>query len=148
MISRLDQAITKLYEAFHSNTLNPECCKQCAVGNILDQTDAWKHLSDAHGSLQLNYVGIVHERLGRRFNGYAPSELLALESIFLQACGYKLPLNRNSNPIKAVSKHKMFEALSETVAFLCRLDGAKNVMDYSRLFEFVDDKPVHQLQFS
>jgi len=148
MISRLDRAITKLYEAFHNNTLNPECCKQCAVGNILDHTDAWKHLSDAHGSLNLNYVGVVHERLGRRFNGYTPLELLQIERTFLQSCGYKLPLRRHSNPDKVVSKQDMFEALSDTVAFLCHLDGAQNVMDYSKFFEFIDDKPVHQLQFA
>ena len=34
---RLESALKKLYTAFHGSTLNPECCKQCAVGNILDQ---------------------------------------------------------------------------------------------------------------
>ena len=71
---RLDQAISKLYQAFHNSTLHPECCQQCAVGNILDRKDFWKHLSDDHGSLKLNYLGQVHESLGRRFNGYKPSE--------------------------------------------------------------------------
>ena len=51
---RFDQAIKKLYNAFHSDSLHPECCKQCAVGNILDNTDSWKHLSNEHGSLELN----------------------------------------------------------------------------------------------
>ncbi|MFK7833062.1 MAG: hypothetical protein AB8B52_07290 [Winogradskyella sp.] len=38
--TRFDSAIDKLYAAFHSNTLNPEDCKQCAVGNIVDNQDA------------------------------------------------------------------------------------------------------------
>lgn len=49
--NRLNEAIQKLYSAFHNNELHPEYCEQCAVGNILDHTDAWKHLSDRHGSL-------------------------------------------------------------------------------------------------
>lgn len=37
---RLDHALRKLYNAFHDDILHPECCKQCAVGNILDNTDS------------------------------------------------------------------------------------------------------------
>ena len=61
---RIEQAVTKLYKAFHNNTLHPECCKKCAVGNICNNLDFWQHLSDAHGSLQLNYIGRVHQQLG------------------------------------------------------------------------------------
>ena len=64
------------------------CCKHCAVGNILDNMDIWKHLSNYHGSLELNYVGKVHQTLGRKFNGYSPLELLQIEATFLKACGY------------------------------------------------------------
>ena len=51
-VSRFDKAIKKLYSAFHNDTLNPECCKQCAVGNILDNMESWKHFSDDHGSFK------------------------------------------------------------------------------------------------
>ena len=80
--TRFDNAIKKLYTAFHNNTLNPKCCKQCAVGNILDHSDAWKHLSDNHGSLKLNYVGLVNQKFGKRFGGYTPLELLQLKQLF------------------------------------------------------------------
>ena len=90
--ARLEQAISKLYTAFHNNTLNPECCKSCAVGNILDNTDTWKHLTEGHGSLNLTYVGKVNEAFGRKLNGYSPLELLKIEAAFLSGCGYKLPL--------------------------------------------------------
>ncbi|HMQ45502.1 MAG TPA: Na(+)-translocating NADH-quinone reductase subunit F, partial [Mariniflexile sp.] len=96
---RFEAALKKLYIAFHNNTLHPECCMQCAVGNILDNTDNWKHLSDQHGSLTLNYLGNVHQMLGRKFNGYSPLELLKIEATFLNACGYKLPMHhKNKKP--------------------------------------------------
>lgn len=144
--NRLDLAISKLYNAFHNNELNPECCNQCAVGNILDNKDSWKHLSDNHGSLQLNYLGLVHQHLGRKFNGYSPYELLQIEASFLQGCGYSLPLNhKNKKPKNPRDKDVLFNGLCETVACLCQLDNAKNVMDYSKLFEVENDKPKYSL---
>jgi len=143
---RLEQAIKKLYTAFHANTLHPECCQQCAVGNILDNTDAWKHLSDQHGSSRLNYVGIVHQNLGRKFNGYSPLELLSIEATFLRACGYSLPLKKHGKkPKKPQDKHLLFEGLSATISYLCALDGVANVMDYSKLFERKNGQPRYHL---
>ncbi|OAB76214.1 Na(+)-translocating NADH-quinone reductase subunit F [Cochleicola gelatinilyticus] len=131
---RLDQALIKLYAAFYDDALNPECCKQCAVGNILDKTDTWKHLSDHHGSLQLNYVGLVHERLGRRFNGYLPSELLQIEKSFLEGCGYNTPLFYNGN-VKKRSKLEddLYNGMCAVITTLCYLDGIKNVLDYTQV---------------
>ena len=146
--SRLEQAISKLYTAFHNGNLNPECCKSCAVGNILDNTDTWKHLTEGHGSLQLTYVGKVNEAFGRRLNGYSPLELLHIEAAFLKGCGYTLPLSRKQNKtIDRNSKEVMFNGMCEAVAVLCKLDNVANVMDFSKLFDFEEDKPVYQLAF-
>jgi hypothetical protein len=143
---RLEQAIQKLYVAFHNNTLHPECCKQCAVGNILDNRDSWKHLSDNHGSLQLNYIGIVHQNLGRKFNGYTPIELLNIEATFLKACGFELPLHfKNSKPTNPIDKETLFNGLYTVISFLCNLDCITNVMDYTKLFEFENGKPNHEI---
>lgn len=143
---RLEQAIHKLYNAFHNNELHPECCHKCAVGNILDNSDAWKHLSDSHGSLQLNYLGLVHQNLGRNFNGYSPMELLNIEASFLKGCGYSLPLKRlRAKPKNPRDKEVLFNGLCETVALLCALDDVDNVMDYSKLFEFDNDQPRYEL---
>ena len=143
---RLEQAIQKLYIAFHNNTLNPECCKQCAVGNILNNTDSWKHLSDDHGSLQLNYLGQVHQSLGRKFNGFSPLELLNIEATFLKACGYKLPLHfKHAKPKNPTDKDVLFNGLSAVITYLCKLDGVPNVMDYTKLFETEYQKPKHLL---
>ena len=107
---RLEQAIIKLYKAFHNNTLDPENCAACAVGNILDNHDSWKHLSNEHGSLQLNYIGTVHQKLGRRFNGYSPQEILQVEKVFLEACGFKTPLcHYNQKPQNPRNKERKRE---------------------------------------
>lgn len=144
--SRFDIAIKKLYKAFHNNELHPECCQQCAVGNILDNKDGWKHLSDEHGSLKLNYLGMVHQNLGRKFNGYSPMELLQIESSFLKGCGYSLPLHHaGKKPKNPQDKDTLFNGLSETVKLLCELDGVNNVMDYSKLFEVENEKARYSL---
>lgn len=145
--TRLEAAIKKLYIAFHNNTLNPECCRQCAVGNILDNTDNWKHLSDDHGSLVLNYVGKVHQSFGRTFNGYTPLELLHIENTFLKACGYSVPLHhKHEKPENPTDKDVLFDGLSAVITLLCQLDGVNNVMDYTKLFEVENNKPRYVLE--
>ncbi|AUC13919.1 Na(+)-translocating NADH-quinone reductase subunit F [Tenacibaculum sp. SZ-18] len=142
---RLEQALIKLYNAFHNNQLNPECCSACAVGNILDNHDSWKHLSDEHGSTELNYVGNIHQKLGRRFNGYTPLELLQIEKIFLEACGFVVPLSHyNPKPKNSTDKDNLFNGLNAVVRYLCELEGINNVMDYSKIFQFENEDPVYQ----
>ena len=144
--TRLNNAIKKLYVAFHNNRLNPECCKQCAVGNICDNTDSWKHLTDTHGSVQLNYIGRVNQKLGKTFYGYSPKELLQIEAIFLNGCGFSLPYNQNTiKPKDTTSKETLFNGLCAVVTFLCSIDGVANVMDYSKLFEYKNSKPIYSL---
>jgi hypothetical protein len=134
---RFDNAINKLYTAFHNGTLIPECSKQCAVGNILDNSDSWKHLTDTHGSKNLNYLGLVNENFGRRWNGFKPSELISIEAAFLKGCGYTLPLHyKSQRPENSTAKETLFEGLCATVSFLCELDGLPDAMDCTQLFDF------------
>tara|TARA_R110000868_G_scaffold44318_4_gene148167 strand:+ start:5665 stop:6123 length:459 start_codon:yes stop_codon:yes gene_type:complete len=141
---RLEQALKKLYVAFHNNQLHPECCKSCAVGNILDNSDSWKHLTDVHGSKVLNYVGLVNQNFGRTFNGYSPYELLQIEAVFLKGCGYSGPLDQNcKKPKHPTNKDGLFEGLCSVVTYLCELDGTINVMDYSKLFETENNQPKY-----
>jgi hypothetical protein len=127
---RLEEAIIKLYKAFHNNSLDPEDCAACAVGNILDNHDSWKHLSNDHGSLQLNYIGSVHQKLGRTFNGYTPKQLLKIEKIFLEACGFKTPLcHYNQKPLNPRNKELLFNGLTAVISYLCKLDGVPNVIN-------------------
>ncbi len=132
---RFENAIQKLYTAFNNNTLHPEYCHRCAVGNILDNIDSWQHLTDRHGSGKLNYVGLVNQNFGKRFGGYTPLELLEIEITFLTACGYQLPLKPSSTkPKNPQDRDLLFNGLSQVVAYLCRLDNIPNVMEYTQLF--------------
>ena len=147
---RFDAAVSKLYNAFHNNTLNPLCCNQCAVGNILDNNDFWKHLSNYNGSLELNYVGLVNQNLGKRFNGFTPIELLQIEMAFLSACGFQLPLHSNNTSKKRITKDNLFKGLEAVVSKLCELDHIPNVMDCSKLFEYnqyTKEKAILQLKY-
>jgi uncharacterized protein (UPF0297 family) len=135
--TRFDLAIRKLYKAFHDNKLNPLSCTQCAVGNILDNKDYWKNFSNHNGSLQLNYVGLVHQSLDRKFNGFTPSEILKIEAAFLAGCGYYLPLNQNTRQLKRKLNHDdLFNGLVAVVGKLCQLDNIPHVMDCSVLFDY------------
>ncbi|MEM7185294.1 MAG: Na(+)-translocating NADH-quinone reductase subunit F [Bacteroidota bacterium] len=134
---RLDQAIQKLYDAFHNDQLVPECPNRCAVGNVCGRTDFWKHFTDDHGSAQLNYVGKVNELFGKRYFGYRPSELLLLEREFLRGCGMRLPIDpKGTVPGGQVTKEALFDGLCAAVSYLCDLDGLPNAMDYGSLFDF------------
>merc|ERR1711974_586435 len=110
---RFNNAVTKLYTAFHNNTLNPDDCKQCAIGNILDNKDSWKHLTDIHGSNKLSYLGLIHQNLGRTFNGYSPIELLQIESAFLHGCGYRLTTKNRLYKPENINDSVLFNGLCE-----------------------------------
>lgn len=145
---RLENAITKLYKAFHANELNPEYCTACAVGNICDNLDFWQYLTDAHGSLKLSYIGMVNQQFGKRFFGYTPAELLSIEVAFLEGCGYTLPLNgRHAKPENPKDKNILFDGLTQVIKLLCKLDGVKDVTNYYKVFEFEDDQPKYTLDY-
>jgi len=146
MTKRLDRALSKLYKAFHNDELHPECCRKCAVGNICDNTDTWKHLTEIHGSLKLSYVGLVNQNFGKRIHGYSPLELLKIEAEFLKGCGYSGPIDRNcSKPKDPTDKDNLFNGLCRVVTYICQLDNVPNVMDYQKLFEVENDKPKYVL---
>lgn len=131
---RLEQAALKLYEAYYDKSLQPDCCHLCAVGNILDRKDFWKHFTDKHGSVQLNYVGLVHQNIGRTYKGYTPLQLLEIESVFLNACGFSLPLKRGSESPK-ITEDQLYFALMTTIRHLCKLEGIDSFMSLSPILQ-------------
>lgn len=139
--ARFNNAINKLYKAFHNNTLDPEDCKQCAVGKILDNISQWEYLSEKHGTTRLSYIGILNQNLGRRFNGYSPIELLQIETAFLKGCGYKfINNNRLYKPKNTKKIDILFNGLSAVVAELCHLDNIDNVMAMDTIQNLVSKK--------
>lgn len=134
--ARLEAALMKLYRAFNEQQLHPEDACRCAVGNILDGKDFWKHLSDDHGSIKLNYVGNFHESLGRRFQGYKPSELLQIEASFLNGCGYGLPLHHSGQkPNDPTDPELLFNGLVSVIATLSKLEGIDDLLLLKAPFE-------------
>lgn len=142
---RFDHAISQLYKAFHSNQLNPECHSQCAVGNICKNSTAWQYLTDHHGSGKLSYVGLIHQRLGRKFYGFQPIELLEIEQTFLKGCGYKTPLAHYKKKEKN-NKDDLFNGLTEVISYLCQLERIDNIMDCSQIFNYkINHTPEKEL---
>ncbi len=143
---RFQTAVEKLYKAFHSDHLHPECYQQCAVGNICDQRDFWRHFTDDHGSNELNYVGRVHQLLGRTYQGYTPQELIEIEAAFLEGCGYSLPLRfQSKNNINPHDKNVHFEGLCAAIQKLCELDKMKDPFDISTLFDYTPQAKTSHL---
>ena len=80
-------------------------------------------------------------------NDYSPLELLTIERLFLEACGFKVPLcHYNPKPTDVTNKDVLFHGLSAVVAYLCQLDGLSNVMDYSKIFEYEDNLPKYKFE--
>ena len=105
------------------------------MGNILDEKDFWKNFSDDHGSLRLNYIGNFHETIGRKFNGYSPSELLRIEAAFLEGCGYELPLTHlGIKPTHPTHPDVLFNGLLQAIKVLCELEGIKSIMHLTESF--------------
>lgn len=78
----------------------------------------------------------MHQRLGRRFFGYTPLELLKIETEFLKGCGYVLPLHhKNAKPEFPTSKETLFKGLCAAVNVLCSLDNEEDVMEYYLVFK-------------
>lgn len=136
LTKRLERALNKLYTAFYNDQLNPENCCHCAVGNICDNMDAWKHFTDIHGSVKLNYLGRLNQGLGKRINGYNPLELLSIEASFLKGCGYRInSRNKLLKPAPVIDQEMMFKGLCATIDYLCALDGVENVMELYKRFD-------------
>jgi hypothetical protein len=95
-------------------------------------------------NIKVNYCSInylVHQRLGRKFNGFTPLELLQIEKVFLQACGYAVPLHQYTFTNKKKNKDKLFKGLEAVVAQLCTFDKIPNVIDCTALFNTMQSMP-------
>lgn len=142
---RFEEAVTKLYNAFHEGTLDYGNCSHCAVGNIVGSRN-WSDVIGCGNVPSMDFDEILkrHKKYGTDFHigmgwiektGYSPKELFMVEGIFAES---SLGVNR---------KDYQFKGLFEVVKYLCDLDGIPNVMDYTSLFETENNEPVKHLQF-
>lgn len=138
---RFDNAVAKLYNAFHENRLDALDCTMCAVGNICDGSMNWecdprfaRNTIFKTWSQYYSEEEIEDGKLVIAKSGYSTDELVKVELIFLDACK-----KTNGN------KDQQFKGLCAVVEYLCELDNITNVMDYTKLFETENDKPKYQL---
>lgn len=137
---RLENAITKLYTAFHNNELLAMDCSACAVGNICDNDASWVLLDTFASSKHFAPWYIANQENTElalsviKKSGYLPEQLQKVEMLFLEACNF-----RDGN------KQEQFKGLCAVVEYLCELDNIPNVMDYTKLFETENNQPKHEL---
>jgi hypothetical protein len=146
---RFEDAVTKLYTAFHNGELDAMDCKHCAVGNMCNNSDEWINIG-------LHLIGSFY-RISYDFinkTGYSNQELNKIEYIFIYGGEKKLFLNNISNidvrlgmQTKQEQLDLQFKGLCAVIEYLCKLDNIPNVLDFKCLFETEDNKPVNQLQF-
>jgi hypothetical protein len=141
---RFEKAVMKLYNAFHNNELNAMHCQHCAVGNICNNEREWDDLgvfaSDTIFGDGTNW-NVDAEKIKESLDvinktGYSAQELVEVERLFLEACEYQKG-----------TKHLQFKGLCAVVEYLAKLDNIPNPMDYTKLFETENDKPIYELTF-
>jgi hypothetical protein len=148
---RFTNAVTKLYDAFHSGKLNAMNCKKCAVGNILDNYAGWDMFRDELG--QLNETPLIYsfEEQKKALEviysyGYSLKEIIKVEEVFLNAM--RIKDLQKPKKYKKKDKERNYKGLCAVVEYLCELDNIPNILDYSSLFEFDDNnKPKKELNF-
>ena len=149
---RFDNAVSKLYTAFHNGTLNVRSCQACAVGNICGSDD-WKHILSPLNRPNNFRLSVFPNRKQSDFNeitmtesmvksGYSAFELSKIEKVFIDNHNLLSSDDSECN-IKNTSQ---YNGLCAVVEYLCELDNIPNVMDYTKLFESENNEPKYQLQ--
>jgi hypothetical protein len=147
---RFEDAVTKLYTAFHKGELDAMDCKHCAVGNMCDNNSNW---------INLEKFGFgVESRICNQFNnstGYSKKELATIEYMFIYG-GSSLKFDNTISKYevsegyktKQEQKELQFKGLCAVVEYLCELDNIPNVMEFTSLFDTENNKAINQLQFN
>lgn len=132
---RFTNAVTKLYNAFHNGELLFGNCAKCAVGSIVGH-DRWFMNSPSKV-----WRGVFKEidkcYVNNNDSGYFVEELYEVEKIFILAFDDYTQVN---------DKERQFKGLCAVIEYLCELEGIPNVMYYTCLFEYDDNKAKHELR--
>ena len=135
---RFENAVTKLYTAFHEGTLNAGNCEHCAVGNICDNNYEWADFTGWSSKLGVLRVGGSKAYEAIKNTGYSPSEIVRIEYVFLKAQGINGYMDIKDE--NAINKEYQFKGLCAVVKYLCELDDIPNVMEVQSLFEYEGEK--------
>lgn len=129
---RFDNAVTKLYNAFHNGELNWSDCRKCVIGVLCNGDRRWHQVLNSGNVYLKNYTGELKQLIDR--TGYNTSDLAKIEQLFLT---YATGVGQTEDNYKG---------LCAVVEYLCELDNIPNVMDYTKLFETENYRPKYELQ--
>lgn len=150
--NRFDDAVTKLYTAYHNNTLDAMDCKHCAVGNLCNNSDAW--IGCMLGFGRVGSINRINPSF-KNITNYSNQELATIELVFL----YGIKDNTKEHVFKNVisndevkaglfskteQKELQFKGLCAVIEYLAELDGIENPFNFDKLFN--DDKEVSKLE--
>lgn len=133
---RFDNAVRKLYTAFHENNLSAGLCNKCAVGNMVNGKTDWMGYVDGFKNTMHNQQK-AYEQV--KSTGYTINEIVDVERIFESTYD---KFYYQGIETKTESQYK---ALCAVVEYLCELDNIPNVLDYTKLFETEEGKPKYEL---
>lgn len=139
---RFENAVTKLYNAFHYGELKLSNCTACAVGNICDNKSEWfSPIIEIKKSIY-NYAETfeIIENDTIKKSGYSAFELSMIETKFAYGVNYA---NGEDKGWTMETKETQFNGLCKVIEYLCELDNIPNVMDIQSLFEYKEEvKPL------
>lgn len=139
---RFDKAVTKLYNAFHNNSLNAMDCAMCAVGNMCDNNPDWAFTYKTNTGYSAKEIKNIEQLFMHGYNINTEKHIQLEKSFSFSGTGF----GWDAKDVKCTTnKHLVFIALCAVVEYLCELDNIPNVMDYTKLFETENDKPKYQL---
>lgn len=152
MTERFNNAVTKLYTAFHEGTLDAMDCKHCCIGNLCGG-DQWV-------TFQLSGFG-KENRINTNFvnnTNYSRQELATIEALFI--FGVKDPITEtelfsnsiakyqieNGQNTKEEQKELQFKGLCAVIEYLAELDNIPNPFNFDNLFN--QDKEIASLELA
>ena len=145
---RFEEAITKLYKAFHEGTLDAMDCKHCAVGNLVGHEN-WEC-----GTYP---KPLVFDEGFKNNSDYTELELSTIERLFITgSLNFERRLFSNSISNNAVElglrtkeekKELQFKGLFAVIKYLAELDNIPDPTDYSKLFETENNEAKYELIF-
>lgn len=130
---RFENAVMKLYNAFHNGVLDYGICTSCAVGHIVGH-GRWLFASPS-AIFNGDYNSL--DEMDENESGYSIKELVMVERKFL------LQFKDSQDPN---NKESQFKGLCAVIEYLCELDNIPNIMDYTKAFETENDAPKFQLE--
>lgn len=128
---RFENAVSKLYNAFHEGRLKGMDCEACAVGNICDNNGDWRYMPYYGMSNSWNreiYLETVKK------TGYSDDELVNIERLFMYGVREGSFKHKWKNNETDETTETQFQGLCAVVEYLCELEGIENIMDYQSLF--------------